>query len=268
MKKVLRTAKAFVIMCSILASSYSCSEEAEKAFDELELNETDVSAVLNADDISGLTDSILTDVFTANSLSGKSSDANKTDYCFETIFTDTGYTATFDNCSVDGAENVNGTIAVTFALVNNSITYNATYTNFSLGDISIEGTKDVIINSSSNDSEISLSITSNMTIVMEDGTIIKEAGTKTLAVAQGVSDETSTINLEGEWVLQIDNDIYAISIIDTLEGNLACDYLTTGLMSITKNGLSVKVNFGEGTCDDSAILIYPNGVEEEFTLED
>ncbi|WP_291867367.1 hypothetical protein [Maribacter sp.] len=268
MKKVFRTVKAFVAICSILALSYSCSDDAKKLSEEQGLNKTDVISVLNVDDVSGLTDSILTDIFAANTQSGKISTTNKINNCFETTFTNTGYTATFDNCSVDGADNVNGTINVTFALENGTLAYTATYSNFSIGNISIEGTKGVIINSTSNDTQMSLSVTSNITIVLEDDTVVKETGTKTLVVTQGVSNATSTITIEGDWVLQVDNDIYTVSVIDTLEGSLACDYLTTGVMNITKNGLSVKVNFGEGTCDDSAILIYPNGVEEEFTLED
>ncbi|WP_298504898.1 hypothetical protein [uncultured Maribacter sp.] len=268
MKKLFRTTKAFVAMCSILAISYSCSEDAEKLLDDQGLTKTDVSSVLKADDISGLTDSMLTDIFAANTQSGKFGNTNKTDNCFETTFTNTGYSATFVNCAVDGAENVNGTINVTFALENGTLEYTATYADFTIGDISIEGTKGIVLNSSANDTEMSLSVTSNITIVLEDDSVVKETGTKTLVVTQGVSDTTSTVTVEGEWALQVDNDIYAISVIDTLEGNLACDYITAGVMGITKNGLSVKVNFGEGTCDDSAILIYPNGVEEEFTLED
>ena len=178
MKKVLRTVHFFVVMCSVLAAFYSCSKDAEKEFDPAGLNKTDVSAVLNADDISGLTDSILTDIFKANNQSGKSSNSGKGDTCIVTTFNATGYTSTFDNCSVNGATNVNGTIAVTFALENGTIAYSATYTNFSIGDITIEGTKNIILNSNSNATVMSLSITSNMTIVLEDGTVVKETGTK------------------------------------------------------------------------------------------
>jgi hypothetical protein len=38
-------------------------------------------------------------------------------------------------------------------------------------------------------------------------------------------------------------------------------------MTIDKNGLTIGVNFGDGTCDDIALVTYPNGVEEEITLK-
>ena len=97
--------------------------------------------------------------------------------------------------------------------------------------------------------------------------MLKKQVQKTLEAAQGTTGESATISFEGEWVLQIGSDIYAVSVIETLEGNVACNYVTSGIMSITKNGLSVKVNFGDGTCDDKATLIYPYGFEEEFTLK-
>ena len=39
-------------------------------------------------------------------------------------------------------------------------------------------------------------------------------------------------------------------------------------MELSKNGLEVNVDFGDGTCDDIALLVYPDGTTEEISLKD
>ncbi|MEP2278220.1 hypothetical protein [Maribacter sp.] len=53
-----------------------------------------------------------------------------------------------------------------------------------------------------------------------------------------------------------------------MTSEVTCSYVSSGDMDVSKNGLSVNVDFGDTTCDNVALLTYPNGVEEEITLED
>ncbi len=107
-----------------------------------------------------------------------------------------------------------------------------------------------------------------MTAEFADGTVISENGSREVTFTFGDSLETSTYSISGSWELQVNENEYAVTITSPLEGNLSCGYLTSGTMEVNKNGLEVTVDFGDGTCDNIATIIYPNGVSEDVTLGD
>ena len=73
-------------------------------------------------------------------------------------------------------------------------------------------------------------------------------------------------SLSGSWTVVADGNTYAVETLEDLEGNASCEYMTTGTMTVSKNGLAVTVDFGNGDCDDVATIIYPNGAIEEISL--
>jgi len=64
----------------------------------------------------------------------------------------------------------------------------------------------------------------------------------------------------------VDGNTYAVETLEDLQGSAACEYLTSGSMNVSKNGLTIVVDFGNGDCDDVATIIYPNGATEEISL--
>ncbi len=107
-----------------------------------------------------------------------------------------------------------------------------------------------------------------MTAEFSDGTVISENGNRVFTLSFGDSLQTSTYGISGSWELRVGENAYAVNITTTLEGNLSCGYLTSGIMEVSKNGLQVTVDFGDGSCDNIATIIYPNGATEEVTLGD
>ena len=105
-----------------------------------------------------------------------------------------------------------------------------------------------------------------MSIEMEDGSVISENGTKTFTIAFGDSLEGTMISISGSWNVEADGNVYAVETLEVLQGSAACEHMTTGTMVVSKNGLAVTVDFGNGECDDVATLIYPNGATEEISL--
>ena len=267
MKNVFKASKSILVML-VLVATYSCSDDGENNIVK-EIGVTEVDTVLEMGTITGLTDNILTNVFTANSLGQKSGSTNKTDDCYQIEQTDTGYTATFNNCNLNGTENINGTLNFTYAVDNSSLVYTATYIDFYVGEIKINGTKSFVTNYTLEDEgSYVITITSDISVVLEDGSNISETGTKTLTITQGVSLDTSTVAITGDWIITVDADVYSLKVQEELVSNFGCEYITAGILKIGKNGLSVNVDYGDGTCDAIATIIYPNGVEEEISLDD
>lgn len=256
------TWKALALFTLIISVFQSCSEDAVPAGDQT-LTEANLQTILSTDDIAGTADNALAELF-ANSAAAKS--AKGSNDCYSAEYTDTGFVATFNNCVLNGTDNVNGTLTVTYEVGNETAAFTAVYEDFYVGDIKINGTRAYALSANSEQNAISFTVESDMTIEMADGSIISENGTKTFGFTFGDSLENSTFSLSGTWQVEADGDTYSVSTVSDLQGALGCEYLTSGSMNVGKNGLTILVNFGEGECDDDATLTYPDGTVQEIKL--
>lgn len=242
----------------------SCSEDQDDSINDSELTQTELRTILETDAVSASADSVLADLFANNnSQSGKS----LVD-CYEATYSETGFTVTFNNCVLNGTDNANGTVTVVYGVEPGTASFTATYVDFYVGDVKLNGTRSFTIVGDPSQSSISFAVTSIMTAEFADGSVISENGSREVTFTFGDSLETSTYSISGTWELQVNEDEYSVNINTTLEGNLSCGYITTGTMNVNKNGLQVTVDFGDGTCDNIATIIYPNGASDDVTIGD
>ena len=205
----------------------------------------------------------MAELFTGNT--AKSSVA-KDGACYAAEYTETGFVATFNNCVLNGTENVNGTVTVTYEVGEEASSFTASYEDFYVGNIKINGTRTFEISMGSAQNSVSFTVVSDMSVEIEDGSVISENGTKTFGITFGDTLESTVFSLSGTWTVVADGNTYAVETLEDLEGNASCEYMTTGTMTVSKNGLTVTVDFGNGDCDDVATIIYPNGATEEISL--
>ena len=109
-------------------------------------------------------------------------------------------------------------------------------------------------------------IQSDMTVLLEDGTVLSENGTKNLVIQVGESIAGTTYMLSGDWTVTLGDTVYRVSADQPLTGNFQCTYLVSGLLDIRKNGLEIRVDFGDGSCDNRVTLIYTDGATEDLEL--
>ncbi len=245
---------------------FSCSNDDSPSDNSAQgITGTEVKTILEADDAAMSLDGIITDTFMNST--GERKTAKKSSTCYESTFSDKTYSLTFDNCTVDG-EIINGTISVVNTSEGDNVSFSATFTAFSAGGIEISGTRNFVFNGNIDGESYSFSATSDLTITLDNSTIVKINGSRTFVFTLGDSLETSTYTINGSWTLQIDGDTYSVVVNNALEGNMSCEYITKGNMTLTKNGLSVDVDYGDGTCDNKATVIYPDETTEEVSLDD
>lgn len=240
--------------------AYSCSDDANTD-EEVVLTQAELKAVLETDEITGGVDIALFDLYSNTGTTGKSTSND----CYSAVYSDTGYTATFNNCVLNGTENVNGTLTVTYDQQGEEGSFTANYVDFYVGTIKINGTRAYSFSANSNESSVTFEVVSNMTVDMEDGSTISENGTKSFTLAFG---EATTYSISGSWTVVYEGNTYNVTVNSALSSTVGCDFVASGDMDVSKNGLAVNVDFGDGTCDDTAFLTYPNGVVEEITLRD
>lgn len=255
--------KCFTALAAVVLISYSCSEDGESVNNEEELTSTELKAIMETDDAAGVVDTVLADLYMNDSNSAKG--ANE---CYAAEYTDTGFTVVFENCVLNGSDNVNGTLAVTYAVGEESAMFTASYDAFYVGEIELNGTRSYSVDGNETEGSYSFSVTSDMEVTMPDGATIAENGTKTFGFTFGENLETTTFTIEGNWTVFHDGNTYAVEVTSVLEGNFGCGYLTSGNMDVNKNGLEVSVDFGDGSCDDIVTVSYPNGAAEDVSIKD
>ena len=123
----------FMVSCSTDQESLNIPQDSQ-------LTENELQSIVETDDIASSIDSTLAELFYQGGQSAKS-----TDDCYSVEHTNTGFIATFNNCMLNGTDNMNGTVTVTYAESNESAEFNAVYTDFYVGDIKVNGTRTFVV---------------------------------------------------------------------------------------------------------------------------
>ncbi len=263
MTEFINRSKTALLILGVILLNFSCSKDNDESQEEVQLSQAELKTILETDEAAASVDTILADIYLNDSSTAKEG----TD-CYVAEYTETGYNVTFNNCVLNGSGNINGALSVTYATEGSSATFSATYADFYVGNIKLNGTRSYSFDGNEMEGAYSFSVTSNMTAILEDGSVISESGTKSFGFTFGNDLSSSTYSIGGNWTLQLNGNTYVVGVSETLEGNLSCGFLTIGLLEVSKNGLEVTVDFGDGSCDDTATVVYPNGATEEISLQD
>lgn len=264
MKKVFLTFRPYLMMGAMAVALLSCSDDNETEIEqETEVTQSEVTTVLEADELSSAADDVVRELFNADQ-SGQSAKVND---CYQAEYSDTGFTVSFDNCSVEeNGEVYNGSLSVIYGTEGDSFAYSINFDNLTVGAIALDGTRSFAF-SGNEDNSIVFEVTSDMTLTLADGSVISEKGSKTFAIVFAEEFGEGMLTLEGDWTLVADGNTYTVSISQLLEADFGCNYIGKGLMELNKNGLEVSVDFGDGSCDDVAALNYPDGTVEVISLK-
>jgi len=247
---------------TLCLSIFACSDDLDGLNNpDEQFTSAEVKTVLEANELSGLTDGLLTDIFSDDQSSKR---AKNTD-CHQTETSDSTTIITFSDCIVDGSDPINGTITANYNIGEASTTISVTYTDFTIGNIAISGTKAFTFANEGEQEGFEFTIVSDMQVIMGDGQVLSEKGTKIIGFVFN-SFENQYVTLDGEWTVTSDGNTYTAMVENQLKKIVPCEFTGEGLLFLSKNGLSVSVDFGDGSCDDIASVIYPDGTTEEITI--
>lgn len=242
----------------------SCSKDAEspEVPVDAQLTQADLKTVMETDQWTGAVDDILAELFqNGNSATAKFAD----DSCYQAAYTETGFNVVFENCLLNQTDMVNGTLEVVYNGGSGSASFTATYEGFFVGMAEVNGTRTFTVTESAANG-FEFSVVSSMTVELADGRTLMETGTRTLQFQLGETLADISFAISGNWEISDDDTLYIITVTSPISGNLSCGYPVSGVMDISKNGLGVSVDFGDGACDNIVTVIYPNGATEDLTL--
>lgn len=239
-----------------------CSKDDNNNGGSTEISATDVQTVMDAEQYASIADDAITEAMADPEAGKQGSFTGKDVSCYTGVYTDNGYTLTFADCEMGGENAINGTIGVTYEMLSEtSIKLVATFTDFSVGDISMEGSRTFTMDFA--DENIVMATSSDLVIDTADHHIVFKGGQSTQ-----FSFSAEGFSLTGSWTVKVDKDTYGVTVVDPLHGSAECTYFTSGTAELSKNGLEVTLDYGDGDCDDAATITYPDGTEAPITLHD
>ena len=252
------------IFALVMAVQFGCSTDAENQdlTGENQLTSAELQMIMETDQWTGAADEIITQLYQhAAGISGKFADEG----CYEAMYSETGFKVVFGNCLLNQTDKVNGTLVVTYDTDSENAAFKAVYTGFFVGGVELNGTR-IYTLSETGEKGFRFSVVSEMTVKLSEEETISEKGFKEVEFRFGDSLSNSYFTITGDWTIQAGDDTYAVFVESPLMGNLSCAYLLSGVMDVSKNGLTMSVDFGDGTCDSEIAVIYPDGYTEQINL--
>lgn len=164
-----------------------------------------------------------------------------------------------------------GTITITISdtITNEGATYTIQYDNVTIGTKLIEKTATVVNEGQNEDGNWVISSESVTTITHNDSLKITReySGVKEWLSGFGTPEiEDDKLLKSGDGTITVnDNVVFTRVITEPLFIDRTCQFILSGIVEITRNDEVMTIDFGDGTCDNLAI-VTKDGVSEEIEL--
>ena len=150
----------------------------------------------------------------------------------------------------------------------NSATAVITFENYFLNGIQVEG-KQTLTNLSSNGGFAYTYTVEGGKLTYPDGNVVLYSGTRTLQQTEGggtISILDDAYELSGHAILQDSISSAKVQIKTPLHRDLDCKWIDKGELTVTVNTKVASINYGDGECDDKAMLTVGDK-SKEITLK-
>lgn len=142
-------------------------------------------------------------------------------------------------------------------------TAEVTFENYSVNDVKIEGTQTITNTTTDNSFGYNYTV-SNGVVTYPDGRVHTYTGTRTIQQTEGsaslldIGDDVWSLTGNAQLtVLDTLTNTTNTAIISTAEALIKkgdCAYVSKGILEVALNGYKAKINYGDGNCDDKAVL--------------
>ncbi|MEM8847655.1 MAG: hypothetical protein AAGD17_11190 [Bacteroidota bacterium] len=288
MKKSLNPMNFMKITPFALALSFlvltSCTEETEEPIVEASNDELITVAELQFSDetemISEEVSTIAEDVYTADEISLTAKSDYTSDYLpdcvtITTVVTDTTREKTIDfgeGCELPNGNVLSGIINLSYSkdMEAASKAIALSLENFTFNGVSVEGSADVLRVRSNENGNPQGTVNATFEATWPNGDSASFTGTRTREWIEGFGtgfwgDNVFLITGKRTYIGRLGN-VYMKEVISPLRRELACRFIVSGVLEISRNDNTASLDFGDGSCDSKGVLTQPDGTETEVFL--
>lgn len=142
--------------------------------------------------------------------------------------------------------------------------------NFTFNGVSVEGGASIVRMRSNDNGNPQSDATAEFSAEWPGGSTASFTGNRTREWIEGYGtgfwgDNVFLITGKGTFIGPAGN-VFVKEVIEPLRRELACRFIVSGILEISRNDLTASLDFGDGSCDAVGILTYPNGESEEIFL--
>lgn len=249
-----------------------------------ELTEEETIALIESDDISDDVDNYL-DTFIAEDFSVASKDEVSKeseitivvpDCVIKTVVIEGATkTVTFDfgeGCEFPFGDVLAGKMMMSYVydIDAKTVTITHTFDGFTFNDVLVEGENVIVRTKENSDGNPQSVKTMDVKHTWPDGEFTSKKGTVTREWIEGAGTKNWGDNVfiitGTKTVTFKDGTVCTLEVVDGLRREIACRFIVSGVLKITKGDREGTLNFGDGSCDNTAIFTNSNGEEKEITL--
>jgi len=173
-------------------------------------------------------------------------------------------------CELNNGNIVSGMIHLTYGIPQNGTrTINYSFENFTFNSKGITGGGTIFRERSNASGNPQSTFHKNIEITFPDGIIATIDGTRVREWIEGTGSgtwEDNVFSVTGNWATDFsDGHSRSAIVTDPLRREVICPFFVSGLVEVTRNETTGVLDFGDGTCDNLAILTV-NGEEIEIIL--
>ncbi len=272
-----------MLLAMLLLTVVSCSKE-ESAEDELSNTEvisaTELQFSDEAEMISEEVTTVAEDVYAADEISMISKADYQSDYLPDcvtvtTVVTDTTREKTIDfgeGCELPNGNVLSGIIQLSYAkdMETASKSIALTLENFTFNGVAVEGSADILRVRSNDNGNPQSTANASFNATWPEGDTASFTGTRTREWIEGYGsgfwgDNVFLITGKRTYVGRLGN-VFVKEVITPLRREMACRFIVSGVLEISRNDNTASLDFGDGSCDAKGILTKPDGTETEIFL--
>ena len=262
----------------------SCSKDESIAEEELASEEVISSTELNYSDeaelISEEVATIAEDVYASDELAATSKSGYASDYLpdcvtITTVVTSTTKEKTIDfgeGCELPNGNFLSGIINLSYAkdMEIASKTLALTLDDFMFNGVAIEGGADILRERSNANGNPQGTANASFSATWPDGETASFIGTRTREWIEGYGsgfwgDNVFLITGNGTFTGKLGN-VFSKEVTTPLRREMACRFIVSGVLEISRNDNTASLDFGDGSCDAKGVLTYPDGNSKEVFL--
>ncbi len=142
--------------------------------------------------------------------------------------------------------------------------------NFTFNGVAVEGSASIVRTRSNDSGNPQSDAEASFSGNWPDGTSANFTANRTREWIEGFgsgywADNVFLISGKGTYTGKMGN-VFMKETIVPLRRELACRFIVSGILEISRNDATASLDFGDGTCDAKGILTHPNGEFEEIFL--
>ena len=281
MKKCIKGLNLFGMLLLTVLLIYSCKKEESVEFEEEQtFNVAELKASDETELISEEVLNIAEDVYATDEIIETSKSFYYSDYLPDCVTITTVVTSTTKEKSIDfgeGCELPNGNVLSGIIYLSYSKemdlaiqTLSLDLENFVFNGVAVEGSAAVERMRSNANGNPQAEAVASFSSEWPDGTTASFTGNRTREWIEGFGtgfwgDNVFLISGEGTYTGKSGN-VFMKETITPLRRELACRFIVSGILEISRNDATASLDFGDGSCDAIGVLTHPDGSSEEIYL--